>query len=75
MKSSRLGDHEKAIRFSQTLPDGARDTVLANLAGNLARHGDAVGAFKLAASLETPQQRLWAFDLAAIAIREGQALR
>jgi beta-lactamase regulating signal transducer with metallopeptidase domain/tetratricopeptide (TPR) repeat protein len=69
---SRLGDHEKALRMARSLPDGMRDNVLSNLAGNLARHGDVTGAFKLAAVLETPQQRLWAFDLAAIAVRESR---
>jgi beta-lactamase regulating signal transducer with metallopeptidase domain/tetratricopeptide (TPR) repeat protein len=69
---SRLGEHEKALRAARTLPDGMRDNVLSNLAGNLARRGDVAGAFKLAAALETPQQRLWAFDLTAIAIREGR---
>ena len=70
---SRLGDHQKAFRMARTLPEGIRDPVLSNLAGNLARRrGDVAGAFKLAAALETPQQRLWAYDLAAIAIREGR---
>ena len=72
---SRLGDHEKALRMARSLPEGMRDTVLSNLAGSLARRGDVAGAFKLAAALETPQQRLWAYDLAAIAIREGRTRR
>ncbi len=72
---ARLGEQEKALRLARTLPAGMIDVVMGNLAGNLAHHGDVAGAFKLAASLETPQQRLMAFDLAALAVGQDRARR
>ena len=69
---SRLGENEKAVRLARSMPAEMRDVTMGNLAGNLARRGDVAGAFKLAAGFETPQQRLFAFDLAATAVREGR---
>jgi len=67
---ARLGDSEGALRLARAMPAGARDVALGNLAGDLARRGDVAGALKLAESLETPDERLAAFDLTACAIRD-----
>ena len=54
------------------MPTGERNVALANLAGNLAGKGQVAEAMKLAASLETAEERLTAYDLVAIAIRDGR---
>jgi len=70
---ARLGDSEGALRLARAMPAGARNVALGNLAGDLARRGDVAGAMKLAASLETPEERLMAFGLTACAIRDARA--
>jgi len=67
---ARLGDSEGALRMARAMPGGMRNVVMSNLAGALARKGDVAGAFNLAASFETPQERLTAFQVTACAIRD-----
>jgi len=68
---ARLGDSEGGLRVARAMPAGMRNVALGNLAGDLARRGDVAGAIKLAASLETPDERLTAFALTASAIRDA----
>ncbi len=68
----RLGDSEGAIRQAQAMPDPLRNGALSNLAETLAHHGQVAMAIKLAASLDTAQDRLRAYDLVASAVRDGR---
>jgi beta-lactamase regulating signal transducer with metallopeptidase domain/tetratricopeptide (TPR) repeat protein len=66
-----LGDINQALKVGRSIPGGSRSVALSNLAGAQARRGDVAGAFKLAASFETAQERLTAYELVACAIRDG----
>ena len=71
--NANLGDIEGAVKVGRLMTQGKQNVALGNLAGNLARKGQVSEAMKLAASLETDEQRMMAYDLVAIAIRDGQA--
>ncbi len=72
---SRLGDKEEAFHLASAMPAGTRSVALSNLAGQIARKGDVAEAMKLAERIETPQERMTAFDLIAIAIRDRDAVK
>jgi tetratricopeptide (TPR) repeat protein len=67
-----LGDIKEAIKVGQAMPPSSRDVEISNLAGNLAGKGELDKALSLANSFETAEQRLMAYDLIAIAIRDDQ---
>jgi hypothetical protein len=52
-----------------------QNVVLSNLAGQLARQGDVTAAFRLAASLESHEQRLTAIQLTACVIRDRESAK
>ena len=54
------------------MPDPLRNDALSNLAGTLAHHGEVAMAIKLAASLDTAQDRLRAYELVASAVRDSR---
>ncbi len=54
------------------MPPGTCNVALGNLAGCLAHNGEMAEAMKLAASIESPDGKLTAYDLVAIAIRDGR---
>jgi beta-lactamase regulating signal transducer with metallopeptidase domain/tetratricopeptide (TPR) repeat protein len=67
-----LGNVDQALKMGRSIPGGSRSVALSNLAGAQARRGDVSGAFRLAASFETVQERLTAYELVACAIRDGR---
>jgi beta-lactamase regulating signal transducer with metallopeptidase domain/tetratricopeptide (TPR) repeat protein len=67
-----LGDIKQAVKLGLAMRTGMRDVAIANLAGNLAGKGELDKALGLAKSFETAEQRLMAYDLIAVAIRDGQ---
>ncbi len=69
---ANLGEFDQAVIVGRAMPPGMRSFTLGNLAGNLARKGQVAGAMKLAASFEEASDRLTAYDLVAIAIRDGR---
>jgi beta-lactamase regulating signal transducer with metallopeptidase domain/tetratricopeptide (TPR) repeat protein len=69
---ANLGDIEQAAKIAQAMPPGTRRIAVGNLAGNFARKGQVAEAMKLAERLETAEERLTAYDLVAIAIRDGR---
>jgi tetratricopeptide (TPR) repeat protein len=72
---ANLGDIQQAAIVGRAMWPGMRKVTLGNLAGNFARKGHVAEAMKLAASLETAEERLTAYDLVAIAIRDGRTKR
>jgi len=72
---ARLGDLEGALGLARALPAGGRDSALSGLAGALAGRGDVWGALGVAATIESPEQRLTAVELTAHAIKERAARR
>ena len=69
---ANLDDIEQATIAGRAMWPGMRTVALGNLAGNFARKGQVGQAMKLAESLETAEERLTAYDLVAIAIRDGR---
>jgi len=69
---ANLGDIEQALKLGRSIPGGSRSAALSNLVGAQARKGDISGAFKLAASLDTVQERLTAYEIVACFIRDGR---
>ncbi len=69
---ANLDDIQQAVKVGSAMAPQTRDVAFSNLAGNLARKGKATEAMKLAETLETAEQRLMAYDLVAIAIRDAR---
>ena len=67
-----LGEQEKALSHGAVVAGWDGRSRHGESGRESCPAGDVAGAFKLAASLETPQQRLMAYDLAAIAIRQDR---
>jgi tetratricopeptide (TPR) repeat protein len=72
---ANLGEIENAARIARSMPPGTCNAALGNLAGCLARNGQMTEAMKLAASIESPDGKLTAYDLVAIAIRDGRSTK
>jgi len=66
----QLGDHEGALRLARALTDPLRIGALSNLAESLAYRGKVAEALTFAASLDTAQDRLRAYELVASAVRD-----
>jgi hypothetical protein len=69
---ANLGDIQQAAKVGIAMAPRSRDVALSNLARHLAEKGKMTEAMKLAGSFETAEQRLMAYDLVAIAIRDGR---
>jgi beta-lactamase regulating signal transducer with metallopeptidase domain/tetratricopeptide (TPR) repeat protein len=69
---ANLGDVQQAVIVGRGMWPGMRIVALGNVAGNLAQKGEVAEAMKLAASFETADERLTAYNLVAIAICDGR---
>ncbi len=69
---ANLGEIGQAANVARSMSPGTCNVALGNLAGNLARNGQTAEAMKLAESIESPEGKLMAYDLVAIAIRDGR---
>ncbi len=65
---AQLGEIEEAVRRARTFSGRQRDIQLEELVRLLASDGDVAGALRLAASLETSEQRLQAIAITATEI-------
>ncbi len=72
---ANLGEIQQAVDVGRSMPPETRQVALGNLAGNLARKGQVALAMKLAGSFEAAEARLMAYDLVAVAIRDGRTGR
>jgi hypothetical protein len=70
-----LGDVETAIRDAKALPKPRGDWALASIVRGLASRGDIAGALKLAESIESPQGRVDAYQMAVMGISDHKLLR
>jgi beta-lactamase regulating signal transducer with metallopeptidase domain len=71
----RLGEVEEAVRRARALPAQQRNFQLTALVRELGQHGDFDGALRLAASLETAEQRLEAIAITAAEIEDRRTTR
>jgi beta-lactamase regulating signal transducer with metallopeptidase domain/tetratricopeptide (TPR) repeat protein len=69
---ANLGEIQEAAKVARSMSPYACHVALGNLAGSLARDGRMGEAMKLVASIESPEGKLTAYDLVAIAIRDGR---
>jgi beta-lactamase regulating signal transducer with metallopeptidase domain len=69
---ANLGEIGQAAKVARSMSPGVCNVALGNLAGNLARNGQTAEAMKLAARIESPEGKVMAYDLVAIAIRDGR---
>ena len=72
---ANLGDIQNAATIARSMAPGTCNVALGNLAGCLARNGQMAEAMKLAASIKSPDGKLTAYDLVAIAVRDGRTRR
>ena len=72
---AQLGEIDEAVRKARTLSAKQRSGLLSNFAAQLAREGDAAGAFRLAATIEDAEERLSAIATTANVIGDRQATK